>query len=119
MSVQLVPQTTNDFKFNDCKKSEAMSSEFNRLYRSIIHHLRVDVGEVKDVLRYSCKPQHLSQRCVHPSVYEDATSTKDLLDRLFPDYINPEDTFLLQEIVENCGSGQCKRLLKKYTSKFY
>ena len=108
------PHPTNEYK-----KSKEMSSEFNILYRSIIRHLRVDVSEVKDVLRFSTKPQNFTQLCVHPSVYEDATSTKDLLERLFPDYINPGNTFLLEEIVRNCGSSQCKRLLKKYTVKFH
>ena len=97
-----------------------MSSEFNKLYRSIIHHLRVDVSEVKDVLRYISKPHHLTQRYVHPSVYQDATSTKDLLDQLYPDYINPEDTFLLEEIVAYCGScPECETLLEGFTSKFH
>ena len=114
-----IPHPSNDFKCTDRKKSEEMSSEFNKLYRYIKHHLRVDVEEVKDVLHCSANPINFRQRCVHPSVYQDATSTKDLLDQLFPDYINPGDTFLLEEIVRNCGSSQCKRLLNKYTSKFH
>ena len=112
-----VSHPTNDY--TDLKKSKEMSSEFNILYRSIICHLSVDVSKVKDVLRYSSNPQNFPQRCVPPSVYEDITSTEDLLDRLFPDYINPGNTFLLEEIVRNCGSSQCKILLKKYTSRFH
>ena len=97
-----------------------MSSEFNKLYRSIMLHLKMDVGEIKQVLRFSSSPHSLHKRCVPTSVYEDATSTKELLDRLYPEYINPQDIFLLEEIVNNSGSrnGKCKRLVCVYSDKF-
>lgn len=104
----------------EVKKSEKMSSAFGKLYRSVISHLRhVDVNEVKDSLRYLSNPLSSSQRCVLPSVYEDAASTKDLLDRLHPEYINFESTFLLEEIVDSYGSRRCKKLLREYTDIIY
>ena len=96
-----------------------MSSAFSKLYRSIIGLLkRVDVDEVKDVLRYLSNPLSSSPRCVPPCVYQYAATTKDILDRLHPVHINFENTFLLEEIVESCGSRQCKKLLREYTSKY-
>ena len=104
---------------SESKKSKEMSSVFSKLYRSIIGHMRrVDVDEIKDVLYYLSNPRSPSERCVPPGVYQSATSTKDLLDRLYPEYINPESTFPLEEIVDSCGSRQCKKILREYTSKY-
>ena len=97
-----------------------MSIDFGKLYRSLRRELRrVDVEEVKEIVRFSSNPHSLHERCVPLRVYEGATSTKDLLDQLYPTYINPQDTFLLEVIIENCGSRTCKRLLREYTNKFF
>jgi hypothetical protein len=101
------------------KKAKQMSSAFNKLYRSIVHHLRVNVSKIKKVLHYCSNPRDLSQRCVPPNVYQDVTSTKDLLERLYPEYINPENIFVLEEIINNCGSRQCKTLLHEYVNTFH
>ena len=96
-----------------------MSSDFNSMYRSVVGLLRANVGKVKDSLRYLTNPQRLNELCVPPSVYEDATTTKDLLNRLCPMYVNPEDTFVLEEIVNEFGSRCCKKELKDYTDKYF
>ena len=103
---------------DDLKRAKQMSSAFSSMYRSIIRLLQVNVNEVKDSLRYLTDPRCLDKLCVPPKVYKDTTSTKDLLRRLCPRYINPKDTFVLEEIVSNFGSQRCKRLLSDYTDKF-
>ena len=96
-----------------------MSSSFNSLYRSVIRLLRnVDVSEVKECLRYLTVPKHFDKLCVPPRVYEQAVTTKDLLDRLCPQYINPGNTFVLEEIVTHFGSHRCKKLVQEYMNKF-
>ena len=113
----LSPQTS--CHCSDLKRAKQMSSAFSSMYRSIVRLLRVNVNEVKDSLCYLTDPQCLDKLCVLPKVYKDATSTKDLLSRLCPRYINPKDTFVLEEIVTNFGSQRCKRLLKDYTEEFH
>ena len=98
-----------------------MSSTFNRMYRSIICDMQmVDVEEVKDSFRYLANPQCFNEPYVPSSVYEDATTTKELLKRLFPAYVNPEDTFVLEEIVNGSGSPQarCKKELQEYIDTY-
>ena len=96
-----------------------MSSDFNRMYRSVVGLLRVKVEKVKDSLHYLTNPRCLNELCVPQSVYEDATTTKDLLNRLCPMYVNPENTFVLEEIVNEFGSRRCKEVLKDYIDKYF
>ena len=97
-----------------------MSRFFRNMYRSVIQLLRrVDVREVKDSLRHLTVPGRSAELCVPPQVYEFAASTKDLLDHLCPKYINPENTFILEDIVANFGSRRCKRLVQEYIDKFF
>ena len=89
------------------------------MYRSVISYMqKVDVGEVKESLRYLTNPQYPNKLCVPPRVYKNTTSTKELLDRLCPMYVNPEDTFVLEEIVNEFGSHRCKKALKDYDTYF-
>ena len=110
-------------KTNSCVGREGpkqVSSAFNTMYRSVRQLLRVNVREVMDTLCCLIDPccPDLDKLCVPREVYEDATSTNELLKRLCPTYINPKNTFVLREIVTIHGSQQCKRLLQKYTDKF-
>ena len=95
------------------------SSAFKNMYRSVVGHMRgVDVGKIKGSLCYLTNPQCPRQLCVPPRVYRNATTTKELLDRLCPTYVNPEDTFVLEEIVNEFGSRRCKKELKDYTDVY-
>ena len=95
------------------------SSAFKTMYRSVLSHMSmVDVGEVKASLRYLTNPQCPKQLCVPRRVYQNATTTKDLLDRLCPTYVNPEDTFVLEEIINEFGSRRCKKELHDYIDEF-
>ena len=97
-----------------------MSRVFRNMYRSVIQLLRrVDVREVKDSLCFLTVPGRCGELCVPPQVYEFAASTKDLLDHLCPKYINPENTFILEDIVANFGSRRCKRLFQEYMDKIF
>ena len=117
-AIPLQISTLNCVDLEDNEKSEEMSSDFSRMYRSIIRHFRVDVCEVRDSFRFLTDPRHPDQLCVPPSVYKDATTTKELLTCLCPRYVNPKKTFVLKEIVREFGSQKCKKLLQDYTEKF-
>ena len=98
---------------DDCdKKKQRRSSAFRCMYHSVIQHLQD--SEVKGVLYYLTDPHHPNQPCVPSSVYKDTTTTKELLDKLFPEYVNPIKTFVLEEIVGEYGSQECKELLREY-----
>ena len=107
----------------DPKKSQAMSIAFANMFRAIYQLLelsrRVKVYKLKEFLRCFCHPKSPRQLCVDPRVYEGATSTKDILKKLCPEYINPAELFVLEGIVETFGSRQCKKLLRDFQNNFY
>jgi hypothetical protein len=93
---------------------------FGSIARLLGRSSSMKVADLKQFLRYFSNPLLPSQRYVDPGIYEGPKSrrAKDILDRLYPDYINPENTFLLEEIVRNFGSLQSKKCLEKYTSEY-
>ena len=101
---------------SDPKKGHAMSTAFANMYHAISHLLprSVQVDDLKEFLRCFCHPQPPQQLCVDPRVYEGATSTKDILKKLCPKFINPAELFVLEGIVETFGSRQCKKLLRDF-----
>ena len=98
-----------------------MSTAFANMYRAISRPLprSVQANELKEFLRCFCHPQSPRQLCVDPRVYKGATSTKDILEKLCPEYINPAELFVLEGIVETFGSRQCKKLLRDFQDKFH
>ena len=108
----------------DPKKGQRVSIQFAGTYRAISKDLQKkngdiqenneDVQEIKDFLRYLVDPQSPDQLCVDPKLYEGATTTKEVLQCLLPQYINPTKLFILEGIVETFGSDQCKKYLDDY-----
>ena len=120
-SASLDASLTADQALHSDHKGLAMNTAFANMYRFISGLLgrRVDVDELKEFLRYFCHPKSPRQLCVDPRSYEGATSTKDILKQLCPQYINPAELFVLEGIVETFGSRQCKKLLRDFQDKFY
>ena len=107
---------------SDTKKIQAMmNTAFAKMYHEVSCLLErsIDANELKDFLRYFCDPQSPRQLCVDPRAYEEATTTKDVLKQLCPQYINPAELFVLEGIVKMFGSDQCKKLLRDFQDKFY
>jgi hypothetical protein len=80
-----------------------------------------DMNELKEFLRYFCHPVDSSRgRYIKPeSIYQAATSTKDILDALFDNkYISPTNVDLLRCIVKKFGCQKCKGALQKYTMQY-
>jgi hypothetical protein len=98
-----------------------MNTAFANMYRAISRLLQrsVQADELEEFLQCFCHPQSPRQLCVDPRVYEGARSTKDILKKLCPEYINPAELFVLEGIVETFGSRQCRKLLRDFQDKFY
>ena len=111
----LVPETQID-----AERGQEVSVAFANMCRDVtrLFGRSLAMDELKEFLHYFCHPQAPQQRCVDPKVYEGATSTKNILKSLCPEYINPMKLFVLDGIVETFGSSQCKRLLRKYKKKY-
>ena len=90
---------------------------YGAITRSIGRSLAVD--DLRRFLRFFSHPHSPSQRYIEPSVYMDVESTRDILDQLYPEYVNPENIYLLEEIIELSNSRQCKRILREYTNKYH
>lgn len=106
---------------SDPKKCQAMSMAFASMYRSVSRLLQrtMEADELAEFLRCFCHPQSPRQLCVDQRLYEGASSTKDILKQLCPEYINPAELFVLEGIVDTFGSRQCKKLLRDFQAKFY
>ena len=79
----------------------------------------LEPDDLKKFLHYFCNPASPEQRLVQDEqLYHDLTSTSDILDSLYPDYINTANLLLLQEIVDNFGSQRSKKLLCDYNSQW-
>ena len=106
--------------FSDPKKSWAMSAAFASMYRTVTSLLErtVDADVLKEFLRYLVDPQSPDQLCVDPKIYEGATTTKEILQCLCPQYINPTALDVLQGITDAFGSHQCKKLIKDFCDEF-
>ena len=79
----------------------------------------VQTSELKEFLESYCHPLYPEQYYVDPKIYRAATTTKEVLKSLFPQYINYIHYYLLEEIVEEFGCDKAKELLQQYTDQKY
>ena len=79
----------------------------------------VDVAKLKDFLGCYSHPLYPEQPYVDPKIYKDASTTKQLIKSLFPQFINFMHYFLLEDIVEKFGCAKAKEVLKQYTDLMY
>ena len=97
-----------------------MSTAFASMYGAIscLFERSVAANDIKCFLRFLCDPQAPQQLYVDPRAYKEATTAKDVLKCLCPQYINPAELFVLKGIVNKFGSDQCKKLLRDFQDKF-
>ena len=110
-----------DCSREDLRRGHQHSATFSKMYRAITRDIgrSLDVDELKQFLRFYLCPHTPSRHYVEPGIYEDAESTRDILDRLFPLYVNLGNVYLLEQIVSLSKCPQCGRLLDEYTSKYH
>ena len=98
------------------------SSDFSFVFRKVSRCLKKDLLKTKKLKRFLdkfCDPDDEFSGClyVRPEVYKAASSTRGILNALFPKYISATDIDLLQSIVEKFGCSRCEMILKNYAEK--
>ena len=78
----------------------------------------VSVTKLKRFLAYYCHPLYPRQKYIDSKLYENAERTEKLLDSLFPQFINYIDFYLLEDIVEEFGCEDSRKLMGEYKSMF-
>ena len=79
----------------------------------------VEISELKKFLESYCHPLYPEQTYVAPKIYGNATTTKEVLKSLFPQYINYMHYYLLENIVVKFGCDRAKEVLQQYTDQMY
>ena len=79
----------------------------------------VDMAKLKDFLDCYSHPLNPEQHYVHPKIYKDANTTKQLIKSLFPQFINFMHYYLLEDIVGKFGCDKAKEVLQQYTDQMY
>ena len=79
----------------------------------------VEIFKLKEFLESYCHPLYPEQPYVAPKIYGNATTTKEVLKSLFPQYINYMHYYLLENIVVKFGCDRAKEVLQQYTDQMY
>ena len=94
-------------------------TEFAVVFSKIAKQLNktADVEVLKDFLKCLCHPRS-GQRFFNTKLYAHCVTPQDILEALFPQYINFMHTHLLRQILIKFGNEQSITLLKQYEDKF-
>ena len=105
----------------DPREMHHLSSDFASMFSDVTDLLdkSVDMVKLKDFLDCYSHPLYPEQRYVHPKIYKDASTTKQLIKSLFPEFINFMHYYLLEDIVEKFGCDKAKEVLQEYTDQKY
>ena len=79
----------------------------------------VQISKLKEFLKSYCHPLHPEEHYVEPKIYGTATTTKELLEILVPQYINYMHHYLLEDIVVTFGCDRAKEVLQQYIDQKY
>ena len=79
----------------------------------------VDIAKLKDFLDSYSHPLYPEQPYVHPKIYKDANTTKQLIKSLCPEFINFIHYYLLEDIVLSFECGTARKVLQQYTEQKY
>ena len=77
-----------------------------------------NVDVIKKFLKRYSHPLYPEKRYIEPHVYCDAKTVADILDSLFPQYINYMEHYVLEEIVDKFGDTECRECFQKYEQFF-
>ena len=94
-------------------------TEFADMFVKIIELIdeSADVCTLKRFLKFLSHPR-THQRYIDIKIYEQCNTPGEILEALYPQYINFTHTHLLRRIVNRCGDDQSKSLVKHYEDNF-
>ena len=105
----------------DSRELHHLCREFATTFTKLTKILNtyVEISELKEFLESYSHPLYPEQHYVAPQIYGNATTTKELLKSLFPQYINYIHYYLLEDIVVTFGCDRAKEVLQQYTDQKY
>ena len=93
-----------------------LSARFAAMFGDVIESLdqTLQVEKLRRFLKHLSHPRTPMKSYIDPKLYEKCSSTAEVLDTLYPQYINFMHTSLLRRIVRIYGTEDIKKLLHEY-----
>ena len=109
-AVKLLHGNSSSKPHSDPRETHHLSSDFASMFSVVTDLLdkSVDMAKLKDFLDCYSHPLYPEQLYVHPKIYKDANTTKQLIKSLFPQFINFIHYYLLEDIVGKFGCDKAK-----------
>ena len=103
----------------DPRETHHLCREFAIVFSDVTDLLdkSVDVVKLKEFLDSYSHPLYPEQPYVHPKIYKDASTSKQLIKSLCPQFINFMHYYLLEDIVESFGCDRAKEVLQQYSER--
>jgi hypothetical protein len=92
--------------------------EFSVALKAIEDFLAVEPPELKAYLSRISHPLKPDEPYVRLCQYESAATTPEIIQNLFPKFINYQNTGLLRKIVQRFGCDKCKAALQEYLQHY-
>ena len=105
----------------DPRESHHLCREFAITFPEVTNILNtfICVSELKTFLKSYCHPLEPENLYVDPKIYTDASTTMEVLESLFPQYINYIQFYLLEDIVIRFECDKAREVLQQYTELKY
>ena len=103
----------------DPRELHHLCKEFANTFTELadILNTSVQISTLKEFLKSYSHPLYPGKHYVDPKIYGTATTTKEVLEFLFPQYINYMHYYLLEDIVVTFGCDRAKEVLQQYTGQ--
>ena len=120
--VMILPKGQSSSKPHpDPRERQQLSREFSVMFADIVNHLdgSVDMARLKDFLDWYSHPLYPEQPYFDSKIYKGVGTSKQLIQSLYPQFINFMHYYLLEDIVERFGCNVAKELLQQFTNQYY
>ena len=105
----------------DPRETHPLSSRFATVFTNIsdiLDEFLVDATRLKRYLRFYSHPLHPEKPLVEARIFEKAKTSGEVLESLWPQYINFMTYYLLEDIVEEFRCKEASKLLEDYKGMF-
>ena len=120
-AVKLLHGNSSSKTHLDPRETHHLSSDFASMFSTVTDLLNesVDMAKLKDFLGCYSHPLYPEEPYVDPKIYKDASTIKQLIMSLWPQFINFMHYYLLEDIVEKFGCDGAKKVLQQFTDQKY